>query len=162
MCYCTLNLETARVPPDNDVRSYISTLDTDTPLTAGLLPRFPPISDRVFQIGLGTAHTAAAALSCTVPLWGISSYISRTLCSFSCLALESSEVNKRVNKRGRKRCEQHPVSSEREQLVVLLSKCARISQQMRMKDVDSTLLLSWKRFNTSSRCVYITPFVPRR
>lgn len=68
MCYCTLNLEAARVPPDNDVRGYIITMDTDTPLTVGLLPRFGPISGRGSQIGLGPAHTAAAALFCVVPL----------------------------------------------------------------------------------------------
>lgn len=41
--------------------AYISTLDTDTPFTVGLLPRFGPISGRSFQRGLGSAHTAAAA-----------------------------------------------------------------------------------------------------
>ncbi|CAB1420198.1 unnamed protein product [Pleuronectes platessa] len=47
----------------------ISTLDTDPPLTAGLLPRSGPISGRVFHTAFRTTHTPA---SCIVPLWGIS------------------------------------------------------------------------------------------
>ncbi|KAF7659204.1 hypothetical protein LDENG_00001550 [Lucifuga dentata] len=48
----------------------ISTLDTGTPFTVGLLPRFRPISARVFHTVFSTTHIAA---SCIVPLWGISS-----------------------------------------------------------------------------------------